>query len=158
MAWKICIAGINCYTGQLLKKLINKHPNFEMVGSLGLVEQKNKEYTFILDKINTTNFDIDFLLLATPAETSIKILEKLQEKSIKIKTLDLSGALRLDKESLRLLHESRMQLKSDLESSNAILKNILGVNSSKKILKNFKVNQKTKKISKKGYDYKCHRI
>ena len=51
-----------------------------------------------------------------------------------------------------------MPLKSDLESSNAILKNILGVNSSKKIRKNFKVNQKTIKVSKKGYDYKCPRI
>lgn len=86
----------------------------------------------------------------TPDETSI--MHPLFYENIN------EGFSELDKESLRFLHDSRMPLKSDLESSNAILKNILGVNSSKKILKNFKVNQKTKKISKKGYDYKCHRI
>ena len=86
----------------------------------------------------------------TPDETSI--MHPLFYENIN------EGFSELDKESLRFLHDSRMPLKSDLESSNVILKNILGVNSSKKILKNFKVNQKTKKISKKGYDYKCHRI
>ena len=89
------------------------------------------------------------LALNTPDETSIMhplFYENINERFSE-----------LDKESLRFLHDSRMPLKSDLESSNVILKNILGVNSSKN-LKNFKVNQKTKKISKKGYDYKCHRI
>ena len=86
----------------------------------------------------------------TPDETSI--MHRFFREDIN------EGFSELDKESLRFLHDSRMPLKSDLETSNAILKNILGVSSSKKILKNFKVNQKTKKISKKGYDYKCHRI
>ncbi|GMN89391.1 N-acetyl-gamma-glutamyl-phosphate reductase [Francisella sciaenopsi] len=101
MTWKICIAGVNGYTGQLLKKLINKHPNFELVGSLGISPQEDKAYTYTLDSINTENFTVDFLLLATPAEVSINILEKLQTKNIKVKVIDLSGALRLDKESLR---------------------------------------------------------
>ena len=48
----------------------------------------------------------------------------------------------IDKEALRFLHDNRIPLKSDLESSNAILKNILGVSSSKMILKNHKAKQK----------------
>ena len=75
----------------------------------------------------------------TPDETSI--MHPLFYENIN------EGFSELDKESLRFLHDSRMPLKSDLET-NVILKNILGVNSSKKILKNFKVNQKTKDIKK----------
>ncbi|MEY8714075.1 N-acetyl-gamma-glutamyl-phosphate reductase [Francisella philomiragia] len=101
MISKICIAGVNGYTGQLLKKLIDKHPNFELAGSLGISPQEDKAYTFTLDSINTENFAVDFLLLATPADISINVLEKLQTKNIKVKVIDLSGALRLDKESLR---------------------------------------------------------
>ena len=86
----------------------------------------------------------------TPDETSI--MHRFFREDIN------EGFSELDKESLRFLHDSRMPLKSDLESSNAILKNILGVNNSKKIRKNFIVKQKSKKISKKGYDYKCPRI
>lgn len=40
MKKRICIAGMNGYTGQILKKLINNHPNFELVGSLGLSSNK----------------------------------------------------------------------------------------------------------------------
>ncbi len=98
----MCIAGANGYTGQLLKKLINKHPNFELVGSLGISPQEDKTYTYTLDSIGTKNFAIDFLLLATPADISINILEKLQTKNIKVKVIDLSGALRLDKNLLKL--------------------------------------------------------
>ncbi|MEY8674264.1 N-acetyl-gamma-glutamyl-phosphate reductase [Francisella philomiragia] len=101
MISKICIAGINGYTGQLLKELISKHPNFELAGSLGISPQEDKTYTYTLDSINTENFVVDFLLLATPAEISINILEKLQTKNIKVKVIDLSGALRLDKKSLK---------------------------------------------------------
>ncbi|MBK2259449.1 N-acetyl-gamma-glutamyl-phosphate reductase [Francisella philomiragia] len=97
MISKICIAGINGYTGQLLKELISKHPNFELAGSLGISKQENKEYTYSLDELSAENFDVDFLLLATPAEISIEILQKLYEKNIKTKVLDLSGAFRLDK-------------------------------------------------------------
>ena len=62
----------------------------------------------------------------------------------------------IDKEALRFLHDSRIPLKSDLESSNAILKNILGVSSSKMIQQNSKVKQNTNERSKKVYDFKCH--
>ena len=64
----------------------------------------------------------------------------------------------IDKEALRFLHDNRIPLKSDLESSNAILKNILGVNSSKMIQQNSKVKQNTNERSKRVYDFKCHRI
>ncbi len=64
----------------------------------------------------------------------------------------------IDKEALRFLHDNRIPLKSDLESSNAILKNILGVSSSKMILKNHKGKQKINERHKKDYNYKCHRI
>ncbi|BCD92602.1 N-acetyl-gamma-glutamyl-phosphate reductase [Francisella halioticida] len=101
MARKICIAGVNGYTGQLLKKLIDNHPNFELVGSLGISSQEDKAYTYTLDNINSENFAVDFLLLATPADVSINILEKLQTKNIKVKAIDLSGALRLDVDLLK---------------------------------------------------------
>lgn len=100
MMEKICIAGINGYTGQLLKELINKHPNFELVGSLGISKQENKGYTYFLNELSAENFKIDFLLLATPAEISIEILQKIYEKNIQVKILDLSGAFRLDKDLL----------------------------------------------------------
>jgi len=64
----------------------------------------------------------------------------------------------IDKEALRFLHDNRIPLKSDLESSNAILKNILGVNSSKMIQQNSKVKQNTNEKSKNGYNFKCHRV
>ena len=64
----------------------------------------------------------------------------------------------IDKEALRFLHDNRMPLFSDLESSNAILKNILGINSSKMSHKNYVVKQNNDEISRKGYDFKCHRI
>ena len=64
----------------------------------------------------------------------------------------------IDKEALRFLHDNRIPLKSDLESSNAILKNILGVSSSKMIQQNSKVKQNTNDRSKNGYDFKCHRV
>ena len=64
----------------------------------------------------------------------------------------------IDKEALRFLHDNRIPLKSDLESSNAILKNILGVDSSKMIQQNSKIKQNTNERSKKDYDFKCHRI
>ena len=64
----------------------------------------------------------------------------------------------IDKEALRFLHDDRIPPKSDLESSNAILKNILDVNSSKMIQQNSKVKQNTNERSKRVYDFKCHRI
>ena len=64
----------------------------------------------------------------------------------------------IDKEALRFLHDNRIPLKSDLESSNAILKNILGVSNSKMIPKNHKWKQKINERHEKVYNYKCHRI
>lgn len=101
MIRKICIAGINGYTGQLLQKFITQHPNFELAGSLGISpKQDNKKYTYFLNELNAEDFKIDFLLLATPAEISIEILQCLQEKNIQVKVLDLSGAFRLDNDML----------------------------------------------------------
>ncbi len=64
----------------------------------------------------------------------------------------------IDKEALRFLHDNRIPLKSDLESSNVILKNILGVSSSKMILKNHKAKRKMNGRLKNEYNYKCNRI
>ena len=102
MVRKICLAGINGYTGQLFKKIIASHPNFEVVGSLGITsdDQRDSKYTFLLNNLDNSNFDVDFLILATPADISIKIVEILNMKSIKVKILDLSGAFRLNKDSL----------------------------------------------------------
>ncbi|AXA34496.1 N-acetyl-gamma-glutamyl-phosphate reductase [Francisella adeliensis] len=100
MKKRICIAGMNGYTGQILKKLINNHPNFELVGSLGLSSNKKDQYRYFLDDLNSENFDVDFLLLATPADISIEIVDKINQKNINTKILDLSGAFRLKKEGL----------------------------------------------------------
>lgn len=43
---------------------------------------------------------MDFLLLATPADISIEIVDKINQKNINTKILDLSGAFRLKKEDL----------------------------------------------------------
>ena len=86
----------------------------------------------------------------TPDETSI--MHPLFREDINEDFSDI------DKEALRFLHDNRIPLKSDLESSNAILKNILGVNSSKIIQQNSKVKQNTNERSKWGYHFKCHRV
>lgn len=95
---KICIAGINGYTGQILKKLIDNHPNFELVGSLGISAAKKDQYTYFLEDLDDKSFD--FLLLATPADISIQIVNQIYAKNLDIKILDLSGAFRLKKEQL----------------------------------------------------------
>ncbi len=93
---KVCIAGINGYTGQLLKKYIESHPNLSLIGSLKLSKTDIVDsYDYSIETLVATNFDVDVLFLATPAEISIQIVEKLSEKNINTQIIDLSGAFRL---------------------------------------------------------------
>lgn len=101
MIKKICIAGRNGYTGQLLEKFINKHPNFEMVGSLALTKDKldQKKHQYFLYDLEST-VDIDFLVLATPADISIEIVKVIKQKKLDLNIIDLSGAFRLNNDAL----------------------------------------------------------
>jgi N-acetyl-gamma-glutamyl-phosphate reductase len=93
---KICVAGINGYTGKLLKKYIEKHPRLSLVGSLKLSQPLSVNIgDYYLDNLTTDNFDVDFIFLATPSDISIQIVEKLTAKNINTKIIDLSGAFRL---------------------------------------------------------------
>ena len=93
---KVCIAGINGYTGQLLKKHIERHPNLSLMGSLKLSKTDMvDDDDYFIETIVATNFDADVLFLATPAEISIQIVKTLSEKNINTQIIDLSGAFRL---------------------------------------------------------------
>jgi N-acetyl-gamma-glutamyl-phosphate reductase len=113
----ICIAGINGYTGKLLKKYIENHPKLSLIGSLKLSKTDVIEKgDYCLETLVTTNFDVDVLFLATPAKISIQIVKELYNKNIHTQVIDLSGAFRLPEDILSNWYGLKHDIK-ELQSS-----------------------------------------
>lgn len=99
------IVGLTGYVGSELIKLIGGHPCLMLVAGFVTNESGHQDESIVMDDQKRTvplypisdivEFEkkIDILLLATPAHTSIYIIDMV--KPLKMKVIDLSGALRL---------------------------------------------------------------
>ena len=81
------ILGATGYAGMELVRLVGQHPCLNLI-----------EHTGRFGELSNLTDQIDVLLLATPADVSIEIIQKIRQLPIKI--IDLSGAFRLPKHEL----------------------------------------------------------
>ena len=94
-----CLAGANGYVGQVLLTLIASHPNLNLSAILVKEKQPPSTHhgqrvpTYTPTEISAVIGAIDIVLLATPAEVSIEMVEMLSQHDVIV--IDLSGAFRL---------------------------------------------------------------
>lgn len=101
----IAICGVNGYVGFELLGLVKQHPYLNLAAIVArqvqaavpvIAEQNIPIYP--VNALHALEDKIDVLLLATPPQASIEIVEALKNTDIKI--IDLSGAFRLSQEEL----------------------------------------------------------
>lgn len=94
-----CVAGVNGYVGQVLLTLIAHHPNLKLSAILAKEPSFNhNQYPkdvpiYSLQQLAEGADSIDILLLATPADVSVEVVQSLNHSPLTI--IDLSGAFRL---------------------------------------------------------------
>ncbi|WP_367608230.1 N-acetyl-gamma-glutamyl-phosphate reductase [Legionella sp. W05-934-2] len=100
-----CVAGINGYVGQVLLKLIASHPNLAVSAILAKepLSLNNPACqgvpVYSLNQFKEVADSMDVLLLATPADVSIEVVDQLKDSNLSI--IDLSGAFRLSTDQLQ---------------------------------------------------------
>ena len=104
---RAAIIGARGYSGLELARILLQHPGAELVACFA-GEQSFSLEEFLpeaaaanvpilsMDALESQSKNLDFLFLATPAETSFEIARKVHAYAPNVKVIDLSGAFRLD--------------------------------------------------------------
>jgi N-acetyl-gamma-glutamyl-phosphate reductase len=102
---RVGVVGASGYSGVLASRLLARHPSFQLAfctsdarkGTLVRAHGIDADLTFVAnDQALAASAEVDAVLLATPAEVSLRLATELRARHADLTVCDLSGAFRLD--------------------------------------------------------------